>query len=564
MIKVINFLQSGRVFPVLLSLLAMVFILSACPGGDDKQDASCSCDAGACLDAASADHGSSDVFISDSALDDAQAPDAAADAGMMDIQGTDVETQDAQALDAEMQDAELLDAGSPATLSLTEVYFNDVDKVLAFKANGTDDAQDIVFGRVQVLDSSDSVIHLDGSESLTFALPSPVTQLVWTDNNYSLSFDALMPADLTGVVSLRFVVIDSQGFASAAAEMAVTSTPVASLGQNCDLALGFSRCADTLRCAVATGDADATCLAASAPSVASAQVLIGSTPDTLALRIMGHDDEDDVAFADILLLDAAGEALPTVDSNGLPHDLGRLRLRVNALYIDHDFQAAASVRVDSSVPLHLAQQARIWLRDAAGLGSEPYLQTSLSSPAALSSGASCDPMGGFNRCASGEFCASETVDGSTCVVEGSACPAAWNAIDLNAQGQQSDTFYRFDGSTSGTVNHAGQGSCGGGGPQQVFHFVVPSTGDWRFEISSTETGADTVLYVRSECAASAPEYELACNDDLDPSSNSHLSALELHLEQDQTISIVVDSYVNDLVGATAYLGPFTLNAVRVF
>ena len=147
---------------------------------------------------------------------------------------------------------------------------------------------------------------------------------------------------------------------------------------------------------------------------------------------------------------------------------------------------------------------------------------------------------------------------------GSPCPESWHSIDLNVTGQQSETFFKYDGSTVAAQNLAGASSCGGGGAQQVFDFVAPSAGDWRFEISGTEAGADTVLFVRSECAAVAPEYELACNDDMDPASDSRLSAVELHLLQDQAITIIVDSYVNALLGSGVYRGPFTLNAVRVF
>lgn len=98
-------------------------------------------------------------------------------------------------------------------------------------------------------------------------------------------------------------------------------------------------------------------------------------------------------------------------------------------------------------------------------------------------------------------------------------------------------------SVSGTTTCAtfsvGGATCGMGGdnaPDATFLYTAPAAGT--YTIDTTDSGFDTILYVRNGSCAAA---ELGCNDDIDPGVSSQ-SRLVLGLAAGQTILIAVDGY----------------------
>jgi hypothetical protein len=80
---------------------------------------------------------------------------------------------------------------------------------------------------------------------------------------------------------------------------------------------------------------------------------------------------------------------------------------------------------------------------------------------------------------------------------------------------------------------ADNGTCGGGGPEQSYTFVAPSSGIYYVSLEGSDY--DTVLYVRDGDCTGA---ELACADDTIETT----SALEVALAADQEVTIFVDGY----------------------
>jgi hypothetical protein len=93
------------------------------------------------------------------------------------------------------------------------------------------------------------------------------------------------------------------------------------------------------------------------------------------------------------------------------------------------------------------------------------------------------------------------------------------------------------------------GLCGGGGPEKVYGFTVPSDGVWRFDTIGVETDFDTVLYLLNSCPTQADGQNLRCSDDV----ASLASGLLKQLGAGDVIYVVVDDFEN--TGGT-----FRLNA----
>jgi virginiamycin B lyase len=112
------------------------------------------------------------------------------------------------------------------------------------------------------------------------------------------------------------------------------------------------------------------------------------------------------------------------------------------------------------------------------------------------------------------------------------------------------------GSTAAQASSLGGASCGGGGgnaPDVSYAFTAPQAGF--YEIDTSGSQYDTVLYVRSSCNGmelpSADGIGTACNDDY----FSFTSRVLVQLTAGQQIIIVVDGFSDSR-------GPFTLNIHR--
>jgi hypothetical protein len=92
---------------------------------------------------------------------------------------------------------------------------------------------------------------------------------------------------------------------------------------------------------------------------------------------------------------------------------------------------------------------------------------------------------------------------------------------------------------------AGQfvGSCGGNGNEATFCFSPAQAGIYQLDTLGSFDDLDTLLYVFG------PQGELACNDDYDAGSGSYQSAVTVDLAQDETVTVVLDTYGPAMAGA---------------
>jgi hypothetical protein len=104
------------------------------------------------------------------------------------------------------------------------------------------------------------------------------------------------------------------------------------------------------------------------------------------------------------------------------------------------------------------------------------------------------------------------------------------------------------GDTSGANSQLASGCGGDGAKEQVYQFVAPGPGSYRFDTFGSSF--DTVLYVLDECAGPP----LTCNDD---AGFDLQSELVVHLAGGEKILVVVDGFGPDDAG------PFLLNVQKI-
>ncbi|MEC7987959.1 MAG: CAP domain-containing protein [Myxococcota bacterium] len=96
------------------------------------------------------------------------------------------------------------------------------------------------------------------------------------------------------------------------------------------------------------------------------------------------------------------------------------------------------------------------------------------------------------------------------------------------------------GSTLGAGSTLGYASCGNGGstaPERSFSFTAPETGPYRIDTKGSTY--DTTLYIREQFCTGI---EIACNDD---GGGDLTSAIQIDMEEGQTIIIVVDGWYSE-------------------
>lgn len=129
------------------------------------------------------------------------------------------------------------------------------------------------------------------------------------------------------------------------------------------------------------------------------------------------------------------------------------------------------------------------------------------------------------------------------------CPAGWLTGDLNMNLQEGGNWV-VNGDTTGAATRGG-GSCGGGSGENIYTFVAPEAGSYRFVLTSADPGADTVMYIRGAC--DDPMAELVCNDD----DVGLLSGASVDMMAGQRVFVFVDGYY-DIFFEEGWQGAYTL------
>ena len=167
-----------------------------------------------------------------------------------------------------------------------------------------------------------------------------------------------------------------------------------------------------------------------------------------------------------------------------------------------------------------------------GESSEPITLTVSTEIPSAAEGEYCDGRSGIAACAEGIYCVESACTNEENLI--SECPEENAATELTlgatVQGDNSDSEV------------TGGGSCGGGGPADFYSFTAATAGDYTFTMTATADNVDPLIIVRDYCRYNAPDFELACNDDIDTEAQNYNSSVVATLSEGQTVYIVADSY----------------------
>lgn len=274
----------------------------------------------------------------------------------------------------------------------------------------------------------------------------------------------------------------------------------------------------------------------SAPELTDGQLFVNSSVETLGLLVRGTSPSA-VSALGLSVFDADGQPVP------LTQDGSPLRLAFDRLSQDPQTGVFEGWVSRSFMGASGLGSAQVFVTD-----SEQRLSATLSlTPQAPGvAGERCDPRRALDVCAEGQLCARRG-----CMVVPSECPADWTVRDLSAA-----AGWRLDGDTSGEVPR-GTATCGGGSPAQVFRFVAPAPGPYRFVMDS-RGHPDTLLFVRSTCDSPDILAERACNDDA-TEGDLFQSAVTVRLEADEAVYVFADGYATE----DPLAGAFVISAAAV-
>ncbi len=187
--------------------------------------------------------------------------------------------------------------------------------------------------------------------------------------------------------------------------------------------------------------------------------------------------------------------------------------------------------------VELVARAEVRVVDAEE-GESAAIEAVPEAPGAAAAG-DCDALRAVDECPPDALCTRRGCEASV-----AECPADW------AVGRLSPGAVGVRDDTSGAPPLAA-GTCGGGSSSHVYAFTARRAGEHLFELES-DGHPDTLLFVRSACAASDVAAELGCNDDRTEGDLFH-SAVVAPLEAGETVYVFVDGYSEEEATGGGYL-----------
>ena len=387
----------------------------------------------------------------------------------------------------------------------------------------------------------------------------------------SFGFTGAAPA----VGRIEMVLVDEFDLVSDPAGANTAAPPVIGRGEPCDRLRARNECGPNDAC-VMRGDATIyTCEIATAPTIGSATATINAEKGIWGLVIQGSDPESDVLYARLLPKNASGAVIP---SGGTPtlvpfhqagHDgtdfrgvvaisTGTTCLPPAQAYYDACVRncttqacadaclAQAQARLDGCRDTMHSSIASV---DVQLVDETSRVSSTINVPVtatpAVERGGICDPYGAIGICPEGDICwSSDDYQPETCQENGpTSCPSTYAVIDQSAFDTPTARKWVYNGDNSESASYEG-GSCGGGGPADVFAFTATNAGTYNIVTSNLAPGVDTVVYVRTWCQL--PAYERACSDDF---LGNPTSRVGVSLQAGETVYIFVDSVDASAAGA---------------
>jgi hypothetical protein len=416
---------------------------------------------------------------------------------------------------------EKVNATAPV-LNTARVAFSYETYSIGAEVSGTDPE-----GDVEVIGF---IFELDGvaQEPLEIFI-SDFGELLIDGEMFSGSVAGGLGEEYAALSAVSVYVVDSFGLASEPVVVEIEAPMINALGEACDLADGFTDCATGTLCLPPEGESVGVCEEVFAPTLTDGFAAYNAEANTFGITVNGSDltpEGADVAGFEVTFFDEAGEDI-----------LGQsIQLRLTVVIDEADpslFSASFSGDwLDPSEMANALALVEILAYDALNLDSAP-INLEVGVPVQVEAGAACDVESALNVCPVDYLCF------DTCVLENEvdySCPADWTVGELFL-----DAEVTGDNSAS-TI--AGESSCGGGGPSDVYSFTAETAGTYHFIATGAEM-VDMLIYARSYCSAFLPNYELACNDDYVMLN----SGVEVELTEGQTIYLFIDSFRGGNAGA---------------
>ncbi len=406
------------------------------------------------------------------------------------------------------------------------VSFNPALGTIGVRTTGRELDQDLATFSVVFRDGSNSIIgEINGAPFRRIEYINGVEfEATWSGRSgFELAFG------IQAIVTLR----DRLGLASNTANVPLTAPLVADANRGCDPFWALNQCAPGTGCFDRIGRGQFLCVAVQEPNIDSASIWYNLETDGMGIRLQGSDDDSDVIGFELELFDGRGQPLLT-PNGGIP-----FRLQFDSLtQFAGTFTGLLSFRYSALMaqlghpePHPLPVRASISALDAALLSSNP-MDLILESPPIVENGVRCDPIGATNRCGPNSACIDFDLDDGNlpqCLGRQSTCPDGILPVDLNEalglEGWSVDANTRGDTITT-------EGSCVSQLTGQVYRFVAPVDGSYRFWTEGL--GEDPLrtagLLVRSACAF--PDQEVACE-----TSPSPITTVVIPLDAEQIVYV---------------------------
>jgi hypothetical protein len=462
---------------------------------------------------------------------------------------------------------------TPPSITSGLFKYNPANGGVGLVIEGSDLEDDVRSYKFNFLDG-DGTLVIDFETSIDD--PNFAEVVTWTQANGTFSYvltGFFDPTIFIGVASVDLLFIDEVGLESDVLNVVITPAMIQARGDACDTI--FTDCSELDACILNEANNNRICSEANPPTITTAEGFINTELGLIGVSILGNDPENNLAYVRILPLDESGEAINITNEDiarpvnqnfdwlVINEELNEFsgRSAVAAIRYDVCFEDASSNYEDCTMAgtdrIICEDQAnelfnacfsaltseiasiQVWVVDDTMKESE--VQTiSVSIAAQAESGDICDSANATAICPEDFYCfALESNTPYTCGIPQVECPDFWNSINLN-ESLNMDGTYSYEGNNATNDNYQAAASCGGGGPQSVFNFTAPQAGTWDFSAFKNGDMIDLLMFANQFCTIA--QTELACNDDVDTQGGNYDPKIEVDLENNQTITIFVDSY----------------------
>jgi hypothetical protein len=409
---------------------------------------------------------------------------------------------------------------------MAEGAFNPETFGLGFRVSGTDEDGDVeqigfIFqGTAEPMEPIEVPFSNYGS-------------IEFTEIQFTGEIAAFGDESFMGATSALVYVIDSRGLESEQVEVMLNPPNYLNVDDACSTTDGFNVCGSDTECGVTGEETDGVCVTPVKPVLTDGEAFYNGETFVVGVRANGTDATVAGFYVnqmEITLYDEAGADL-----------FGESFVFSADTRTSGEAPAFSAITV-VGYPEDMAPPATLQISVLSSVGeqSDPITLTVNTMIPTVAETEYCDGSGGIAQCEEDVYCADFACTSAENLL--SECPEDYTVNVLTLE-----TSVTGDNSTSEVT---GGGTCGGGGPVDVYSFTAVEAGNYTFTLTAEDPETvDPLLFVREYCRYNNAEFELACNDDIDGEARNYNSSLSVTLEAGQTVYVFADSYNGSFPGA---------------